>query len=80
MLNLHRIYKPIQLFLLMALTMTTAGCATGKKALYKIDFSGQKEFYCTEIAKGMPTKQREEHDMATFTVRSPKTGTAEGKR
>ena len=58
MLNLHRIYKSIQLFLLMALTMTTAGCATGKNALYKIDFSGRKEFYCTEIAKGHADKTK----------------------
>ncbi len=38
--------------LLMALTIATAGCAAGKKAAYKIDFSGQRDYYCVEIPEG----------------------------
>jgi hypothetical protein len=38
--------------LIMVASLTLSSCGASKKATYRIDFSGQREYYCTDIPKG----------------------------
>ena len=45
----------------MALITALSGCAASKNAVHRIDYSGQKLFYCVEIPEGHRVQGRTEY-------------------
>lgn len=63
----------------MALTIASSDCATNKNLMHRIDYSGQKLFYCMEISKEQQAKVKGRTEFGSICGTEPRDEFREGE-